>query len=272
MTVFIPLTIFVILDTALFGYACNKVNAYRRTLNDGSMKEVMTYTLYTLITGVIGFYILSIDLVNQLGKLINDIMYVTLFFSFLGSAVSIIKASRIFFNAYAHIGHEHISKILMYGYIPFFGIPMTMLLFLGESIAEIEILLQVIVAGFYFWNFVSDTVMDVLSWNRLERLQYAIGSDIAASRDAKIEVKRLLTWKAIVSVLVFILLLGVYVVTDYNTIAYVTVISLGLLFPANGLLMMHRLMLVERLLKIPMGSPVEESQAQAGMTELHVIA
>eukprot|EP00835_Amoeboradix_gromovi_P004496 NODE_353_length_10269_cov_0.284759.p4 type:complete len:293 gc:universal NODE_353_length_10269_cov_0.284759:9303-10181(+) len=264
---FIVLILFVISDTAFFAYAGWKINSYRNSISDVQMKDVMKTTIYTLCGGIVGFYMLSIDLVRELGYYGNDMLYAVLFLTFLSSAASIYRASKIFFQSYTHVGHEKVGNKLLYGYIPFFGIPMLLLLTVGEIVSELEVIIGMIILGFYFWNFVSDTIMDFLCYNKVYRLQYTIGSDVSASRDAQTEIKKLLLWKFVVMLLAFILVLGLFVIADKNVMTYFTVFSMGLLIPTSGLLMMRRLILVEKLLKIPM-RPTEEIQETNEMADL----
>eukprot|EP00834_Sanchytrium_tribonematis_P006619 NODE_505_length_6682_cov_0.825394.p2 type:complete len:273 gc:universal NODE_505_length_6682_cov_0.825394:4512-5330(+) len=268
---FIPLVIFVILDTAYFAFTANKVNKYKQQSTDSDIKDIMNYILMVLGTGIIGFYLLSIDLLNELGFYGDELMYVVLFLSFMASAISLYKSSSIYFNAYAHVGNASIGKKLMFGYIPFFAVPALLLLVLNDSVAELEILLGLVIIGFYTWNFISDTIMDALCYSRLRHAQYQIGSDIAASRDAQNEVKKVWVWKIIVAICSFFLFMGLAIISEYSTLTYFTVLSVGFLYPTSANLQIHRFQLVDKMLKIPLHS-LDEIQATEQTTELHVIA
>ena len=223
-------------------------------LNDSQMKDVMSLTIYMLVSGLVAFYLLSIDLMRELGYYGNEILYVVLFLSFVASALSIMKGSKIFFQSYAHVGNEAIGKKLLYGYAVFFFLPMVLLVLLGDSIGELLLVLFFVAIGFYSWNFVSDTIMDYLCYTKVRNLQYTIGSDIATSRDALAQVKKLLVWRLFVFIIVGFLFMGIFAFVDYNAVTYFTVVPLGLIFPAFSMSMVQRLKLVEALLKIPISS------------------
>ena len=186
------------------------------------------------------------------------------FFGFFGvvfSIVAIYQSSFIFFDAYKHLGNEQVGKNLMWGYLFFVVVPAMFI------VVSVDIAFTFIVIGFYGWNFISDSIMEMFFWRRLRNIRFQIGSDIEAATVAVSQIKRLFAIKfgvVLLSTLIiagFVLMLNTDATVFYAGLDMVT-ISLSLMIPCSATLLKQRLYCSTLIPKISMGLNA------ASMTEL----
>ena len=198
-----------------------------------------------------------------------------LFFGCLFSLVAIYKSSFMFTEAYKHIGSEKVGRNLMFGYVIFTVVPAMMIVFMGASAFVL------IAAGFYIWNFINDSIMEIMFYSKLRLMKYSIGSDIEASMLALKELKRLLLIKIFVVALSVSFTIGISLTilafsSDdisvnyqlYSTGLYLSSISMSLLIPSSFVMLKQRLYTASLIPAISMGvNATSMQEIQIGSTE-----
>eukprot|EP00834_Sanchytrium_tribonematis_P000036 NODE_2_length_91304_cov_0.692462.p36 type:complete len:271 gc:universal NODE_2_length_91304_cov_0.692462:24691-23879(-) len=191
--------------------------------------------------------------------------FLFLFFAVICSFVAIYRAHEVFSDAYKHVGNEVTAKNLLWGYVPFTICPAMLFAFFGPEAFVF------VVIGFYLWNFISESILEILFYTKLRNIKYAIGSDIEASMEALKALKKLfliklsiviLTGVAITGFVLLIIALINALISESSSVYYsmmyeigfsMSTLSLYFLVPMTGILLRQRLLLSSIIPKISMG-------------------
>eukprot|EP00835_Amoeboradix_gromovi_P005298 NODE_485_length_7794_cov_0.605848.p3 type:complete len:275 gc:universal NODE_485_length_7794_cov_0.605848:2421-1597(-) len=269
MSEYVGLFASAVVTTFYYGYAFKSLGKYRETHPEADLP--IRYMFATLCCMFIAMWDLTMELGTAAEVTYFGFMFVLIssFFGVVFSLVATYTSSQLFTEAYKHVGNAEIGKSLLWGYMIFCLVPLIATVFLS-----VESFLFV-VAGFFFWNFVSDTIMEYLFWKRLRVIKYSIGSDIEASLVALKELKKLFLIKFGVVSLSGLVITGLVFMIQatlrysnydpfllYTTGMYILIISLGFLIPASAIVLKQRLYCASLIPKISLGISVSMQEIQ----------
>ena len=245
---FYELVIAVVLISIYYVYVVTRLYKFKSSQPDFS--SAINFMLLTLTSCFIGMWCLISFLSNGNYAAIA-FMVLFGFFGTCFSIVAIYKASYNFFTVYKYIGNEKTAHTLLWGYVPFTVMPG--LIALVNFITGFGFALF----GFFLWNFISDTIMEVLFYIKLRSLKYRIGSDIEASMVALKALQKMFIYKSLVVALAILTISGFFTLFslygDVEVGLYLFIYSIMILIPTSAILFQQRLYCTSLIPKVSLG-------------------